>query len=197
MRGRRSYSFWSIVVLWGVFLGVPLPGFAASTIDIRPRALEKLLTDPSQPTGGRKFLNGKEGDACGWSYVRSPKVEIVGQRIKLSALLRGAFAVSGGCLKMPDELAVEVLAQPIYDDGILSLDKPEIHIQGEAAGGVSSLLLGSLLKLVRVPVRQKILGLMTPSPDGVTFKLGHFDVSKLEVLPDSVRLTVSFGLEVQ
>ncbi|SRR6266545_451592 len=188
-------SIWLLpLVGWALGLGSPETGNAA-TIEVKHTALEKLLTDASQP-GGRKFLSGREGDACGWSYVRSPRVETAGRRLKLSARLRGAFAFGGGCLKMQEELPVEVLGEPVYGNGILSLANPEIRVQGNLAGEVTSALLSNLLRLMRVPLQEKIVGLMAPSPDGVSFKLVEFDVNQLEVLSDRVRLTVSFGLEV-
>ena len=189
----------SLVLLAAVWALIGLGTSAtsrAATIDVRHSTLEKLLTDSAQP-GGRKFLSGKEGDPCGWSYVRSPKVETTGHRIRLSAYLRGAFALGGGCLKIPEELPVELIAEPVYGNGILSLANPEIHVQGELAGRISSVLLGSMLKLVRLPLQEKILDLMIPSQDGIVFKLVSFDVSRLEVLMDRIRLTVSFGVEVQ
>lgn len=185
-----------ITALGGLGWLLPAATGLAATIDIQHTTLEKLLTDASQP-GGRKFFTGKEGDACGWSYVRTPKVTTEGQRIKLSARLRGAFALSGGCFKMRDEIPVDVLAQPIYRNGILSLEHPEIRMQGEPAPGIYGGLLGGLLKLVQVPLKEKLVGLMTPSREGVTFKLVTFDVSNVEILTDRVRLTVNFDLEVQ
>lgn len=193
---RSSLLSWLILAVGGSLWLVSAATVRAATIDVKHAALEKLLTDASQPDG-RKFLTGKEGDACGWSYVRAPKIATAGQRLKLSVLLRGALALGGGCLKMPSEIPVEVLAQPVYHNGILSLENPEIYMQGEAAGGIYGSLLGSLLKLVQVPLQEKLAGLLAPSPDGVVFRLVNFDVSKIEILLDRVRLTVSFGLEVQ
>jgi hypothetical protein len=186
-----------LTVLLALAAGLGLAaGGRAATIDIRYSTLVKLLTDPSSPDG-RKYLNGKRGDACAWTYVDAPRVEAAGTRVRLSAQMRGAVAFAGGCLQMEGELPVEVLAQPVYRDGVLELAQPEIHVQGETAGGVSGALLGGLLRLVRVPVREKVAGLLATTPDGVLFKLNRFDVDQLEVRAEGIRLTVSFGLEVQ
>lgn len=196
MPTTKLSSLWLVIAFVGPLWLASATTVRAATIDVKYVALEKLLKDASQPDG-RKFLTGKEGDTCGWSYVREPKIVTAGQRLKLSVRLRGALAVSGGCLKMPSEIPVEVLAQPVYRNGILSLENPEIYMQGEAAGGIYGSLLGNLLKLVQVPLQEKLAGLLTPSRDGVEFKLVNFDVSKIETLMDQVRLTVSFGLEVR
>jgi hypothetical protein len=184
-----------------VIVATALAAFPASaaTIDVKHTTLEKLLTDPARQDG-RKYIAGEPDGPCGGVYVRNPRVRTAGALLTLEASLAGGFDLGSGiCLPLPEDFQVILSAAPAYSQGLLYLRDPDLQIQGTSLGVFARPLLQGLLDAARLDVRAKLMELVNghPSPEGVSFELTGFQVGKLSLLADRLRLEVGFSMEVQ
>jgi hypothetical protein len=154
---------------------------------------------------GRSYLSGDPSSACEYSYLENPRIFPQGDRLAFQAMFRGSTGkeVLNRCLGVDASFEVVITGTPIYQDGVLRFDDPELKIQKSRADKLFETLLNQfaddLEEDLAIPLETDVQQLSRTLNQAVTdyqLEIRRFSVSSIDVLPDGLLLLIDAKIEV-
>ena len=189
---------WAGVALTVALGGAPLQ---ASELVFSHGAVARGLYDALMVSDGRWFVQGESQEDCSHAFLQDPRVDAVGERLRITFLFSGRAAapVGGRCVGAGDTFDITVTGVPTFAEGELLLADPKIDAPDRK-------LFKALAPIVQAAVRDRLRYPLRNAMDWAVHDLrertGHhvvldeFELSQIEVGEQCVRVELNFGLEV-
>lgn len=174
---------------------------AQTELRISHQAVARGIAATLMTPGGRWFLQGSSADECSHAFVQDPRVDAVGDRLRITVLFsgRGAVAVGERCVGPGDTFDVSLTGVPVHRDGEIVLDDARLEAPDRRYFEVVSGLLDRAFRdRFRYPVRNAAEWAVHDLRErtGRHVVLDAFDVGPIGVDADGLRLPLRLSLAV-
>jgi hypothetical protein len=167
-------------------------------------AIQKALSQQMFRSEGRMYVKGTPQSRCNFAYLENPVIGGRDGRIEILARFTGrnSFNLLGLCLGMGDSFDMRILTEPHYEKGAIRLKDVRVEtIQRETyySRRVREAIREKLPVQFEYRVDEearKILERKTPDAP-YQQKLSGFQVSRIDVTPEALILTLEFTLVVK
>ncbi len=187
----------------GTALAIALGGgsLEASELVFSHGAVARGLYDTLMVSDGRWFVQGESQDDCSHAFLQDPRVDAVGERLRITFLFSGraAASVGGRCVGAGDTFDISVTGVPTFAEGELLLADPKIDApERKLFKVVAPILQGAVRDRLRYPLRNAVDWAVHDLRErtGRHVVLDDFALSQIEVGEQGTRVELSFGLQV-
>jgi hypothetical protein len=186
-------------VVWG---GVLVLSAQAATLEISYASLERIIVKRVMTEGGRHYLEGDPSNTCLYSFIQEPRVDAVGERLRITVLYAGRAGkeIAGKCVGPGDNFDLQVSGVPTFSNGELYLEEMKVEAPQTAYFKLVAPMVESMLKKdLRYPVNQALdhaAAKMTALGNGnLTWESAQVD--SVSIGEESLTLHFDFGLSLK
>lgn len=188
-----------------VLLGLGSPCFGAGVeLHIQYSAIEKVLAQQAFADSGRMYVKGSPENHCSYAYLENPVMGGLDGRLLIKALFSGRSGANlfGKCLGFGDTFAMEILAMPVYDGGLMRLQQVVVQTNGNDnfyVRKVRESVAEKLPKTFAYQVSSEAKRILEAPLEQEPYrqKLQNFQITRIRVTPQALVLTLEFTLIVQ
>lgn len=173
-------------------------------LHIQYSAIQKVLAQQAFAEQGRMYVKGTAENKCSYAYLENPVLGGVAGRLRIQTLFSGRSGANffGKCLGFGDTFAMEILAVPVYDNGLMRLKEVVVQTTGKESLYVRKVresIAEKLPKTFAYQVSQEARRILEAPRENEPYrqKLDKFQVTKIQVTPQALVLTLEFTLTVQ
>jgi hypothetical protein len=174
----------------------------AATVEIAYSSIEKMIVRQLMTEGGRYYMQGDPSTPCKYAFVQDPRVDAVGERLRITLLFSGKAAVNvgGQCRGAGDNFDLYITGVPTYSAGEIFLAGLEVESSGSSYFKVvAPLIRSSLEKNLRVPLREGLerAGAHTAGRGIGTLTFENLSVDQITVGENAVKVSADFAVALR
>ncbi|MDH3689928.1 MAG: hypothetical protein OEU36_10670 [Gammaproteobacteria bacterium] len=148
---------------------------------------------------GRHYMQGSRSTPCAYAFLSDPKLNARADRLVMVAKFDGqaGVLVNGECVGLGDTFPVTLSGVPVYQNGVLRLDKMTMEVPDQAyADLVRSFVQGPLAQRLRYPLLAELRKMLVEVNAGSPYRIGLTELQAGTIVLGQQAMTVHLGVNI-